>query len=156
MNPIATPNSPVNLQRMQDQLIRHEGLRLKPYHCSVGKLTIGVGRNLDDMGITEDEAMTMLDNDINRVVKVLLQHITTFDQLNEIRKRVLVDMGFNLGITRLMRFRRMLAALEIGDYDKAANEMLDSQWAKQVGVRASRLSRMMKTGEDLIESDSEL
>ena len=138
----------VNRQRLWEQLIQHEGLRLKPYHCSAKKLTIGVGRNLDDVGITEEEAMVLLGNDISRVITELDQNIPAFSSLNEIRKRVLVDMGFNLGISRLMKFRRMLAALETGNWSQAAVEMMDSRWARQVGSRAERLKLMMETGEE--------
>jgi lysozyme len=138
----------VNLQRLWEQLVHHEGLRLKPYRCSAGKLTIGVGRNLEDVGLTEEEALLLLGNDISRVITELDQNIPAFSSLDEIRKRVLVDMGFNLGINRLMKFRRMLAALEAGDWSQAAVEMMDSRWARQVGSRAERLKLMMETGED--------
>ena len=138
----------VNLQRLWEQLVHHEGLRLKPYRCSAGKLTIGVGRNLDDVGLTEEEALLLLGNDISRVITELDQNIPAFSSLDEIRKRVLVDMGFNLGISRLLKFRRMLAALEAGDWSQAAVEMMDSRWARQVGSRAERLKLMMETGED--------
>ena len=138
----------VNLQRLWEQLVHHEGLRLKPYRCSAGKLTIGVGRNLEDVGLTEEEALLLLGNDISRVITELDQNIPAFSNLDEIRKRVLVDMGFNLGISRLLKFRRMLAALEAGDWSQAAVEMMDSRWARQVGSRAERLKLMMETGED--------
>ena len=138
----------VNLQRMRDQLVRHEGLRLKPYRCSAGKLTIGVGRNIEDVGITEEEAMAMLSNDISRVIGELDRRVPAFANLNEVRRRVLIDMGFNLGIGRLMKFRRMLAALEAENYARAAVEMMDSRWARQVDNRAVRLKRMMETGEE--------
>ncbi|MBF0453690.1 MAG: lysozyme [Magnetococcales bacterium] len=136
----------INLQRLKEQLILHEGLRLKPYHCSANKLTIGVGRNLDDVGITEEEALFLLGNDIARVIPELDRNIPAFTDLDETRKRVLIDMGFNLGISRLLQFRRMLAALEQGDYQNASIEMMDSRWARQVGSRAERLKHMMKTG----------
>ena len=138
----------VNLQRLWEQLVHHEGLRLKPYRCSAGKLTIGVGRNLEDVGLTEEEALLLLGNDISRVITELDQNIPAFSSLDEIRKRVLVDMGFNLGISRLLKFHRMLAALEAGDWSQAAVEMMDSRWARQVGSRAERLKLMMETGED--------
>jgi lysozyme len=138
----------VNHQPLWEQLIRHEGLRLKPYRCSAGKLTIGIGRNIEDVGITEEEALVLLGNDISRVITELDRNIPTFSGLDEIRKRVLVDMCFNLGISRLMKFRRMLAALEAFDYAQAAVEMMDSRWAHQVGNRAKRLKHMMKTGEE--------
>jgi lysozyme len=138
----------INLHRLQKQLIRHEALRLKPYRCSAGKLTIGIGRNLDDVGITAEEAYFLLGNDISRVIAELDRNLPIFSSLDEIRKRVLIDMGFNLGISRLMKFRRMLAALEQSDFQKAAVEMMDSKWASQVGSRAERLKHMMNTGDE--------
>jgi len=131
-----------------DLLIKHEGLRLKPYRDTVGKLTIGVGRNLDDMGITEKEARFMLENDIVRIKKTLMQTFPWYPNLFKKRKDVVVNMVFNLGITRFKRFRKLIKAIQIQDYDRAAKEMLDSKWAKQVGRRASELARMMKTGEE--------
>ena len=56
------------VKRLKDMLIRHEGLKLKPYLCTAGKLTIGVGRNIQDRGITYQEAMMLLENDI-RLIK---------------------------------------------------------------------------------------
>ncbi|MGN7613921.1 glycoside hydrolase family protein [Magnetococcales bacterium HHB-1] len=137
----------INLERMKEQLSQHEGLRLKPYRCTAGKLTIGVGRNLDDNGISKAEALHLLGNDINRVISELNNSFHWFETLDEIRKRVLIDMAFNLGITTLRRFKRMLRAVEAGNYPLAAKEMLDSRWARQVGRRATKLSQMMSTGE---------
>ena len=138
----------VNNQPLWEQLLQHEGLLLKPYRCSAGKLTIGIGRNIEDVGITEEEAFVLLGNDISRVIAELDLNIPAFCNLDEIRKRVLVDMGFNLGIGRLKKFRRMLAALEAGDDAQAAVEMMDSRWARQVGSRAEKLKKMMETGEE--------
>ena len=131
-----------------DLLIKHEGLRLKPYRDTVGKLTIGVGRNLDDMGITRGEALYLLGNDINRVRLELIKIIKWFLTLNAVRQNVLIDMVFNLGITRFKRFKKLIAAIEVQDWDRAAKEMLDSKWAKQVGRRATELARMMRDGDD--------
>ena len=128
------------------ELIRDEGLRLRPYLDSVGKLTIGVGRNLDDVGISNAEALTMLANDVDLAIHELESRFTWFGDLSDARQRVLVNMCFNLGITRLLGFRNMLAAVELGDYYKAAHEMLDSKWARQVGDRAKRLATMMEQG----------
>lgn len=129
-----------------DQLLVHEGLRLHPYTDTVGKLTIGVGRNLTDRGITREEAMAMLAGDIDRCVAELYNALPWFAALDDVRKRVLVDMDFNMGLTRLLEFRQTLAAVEAGDYALAAERMLESMWARQVGERAHRLARMMKTG----------
>lgn len=135
-------------QKLIQQLRRHEGERLKPYRCTAGKLTIGVGRNLDDRGITAEESAYLLSNDIDRVWTELQARIPWVTGLSDVRQRVLLDMAFNLGTDGLMKFRNTLARVEAGNYQKAGEMMLDSLWAKQVGMRAQRLSRMMQTGTD--------
>lgn len=136
----------MDITYLKQQLARHEGSRLKPYRDSVGKLTIGTGRNLDDVGIFADEEDLMLTNDINRAVKVLNDHLDWANSLDQPRYFVLVNMTFNLGIGRLLGFHNMLTAVQSGDYQVAADEMMNSVWAKQVGVRALELSNQMKTG----------
>ena len=132
-----------------DLLIKHEGIELKPYKCSAGRYTIGIGRNLQDCGITAQEALFLLDNDIERVTKEL--EVLRFTQyLNEPRKIALLDMLFNIGFPRFLKFKRMIAALEEQDYDEAALQMLDSKWATQVGNRAIELSEMIRTGKCII------
>lgn len=134
-------------QTIIERLLRkHEGLRLSLYHCPAGKLTIGFGRNIEQNGISEDEALYLLRNDIDNAEIELTQNLDWFADLDEIRQVVLVDMHFNLGWPRLSRFKNMLAACEQGDYSTAADEMLDSLWAGQVGQRARTLARMMETG----------
>lgn len=129
-----------------DQLILHESLRLKPYTDSVGKITIGVGRNLSDNGLSHAEAMLLLDHDLDAAIRDCAT-FPWFPSLDPIRQRVLVDMAFNLGLTRLRGFRRMLRLIEEGDYVRAAHAMRNSAWARQVKTRADRLIRMMNTGE---------
>ena len=184
------------LQEVRPLIARHEGLRLTPYHCTGGKLTIGYGRNLDDVGISrseaeilrehdiqarrplvaghqglqlkpwpwgqgrvtigygrdlygvgisEAEAGILLDNDIQGVYRQL-QGRPWFDEQNPIRQQVLIDMGFNLGLPRLLHFKKMLTALLNQDHIEAARQMLDSRWAVQVGGRAERLAAMMRQG----------
>lgn len=130
------------------QLRLHEGERLKPYRCTAGKLTIGVGRNLEDRGITAAESAMLLGNDIDGHWRELVKALPWVTQLDEVRARVLLDMAFNLGLAGLLGFKNTLATIRAGDYGKTAALMLDSQWAKQVGGRAQRLSRMMSTGRD--------
>lgn len=130
------------------QLRLHEGERLKPYRDTVGKLTIGVGRNLDDRGLTRDESAMLLGNDIKAVETDLIRALPWVAQLDDVRQRVLLDMAFNLGVPGLLGFKRTLATIQAGDYEKAAAMMLDSKWAGQVGQRAERLSRMMFSGQD--------
>lgn len=132
---------------LEDQLIDHEGLELSLYKCTGDKWTIGVGRNLDDRGITEDEARYLLKNDIAIVEEELLRVKPSVADLDGVRQRVLVDMGFNLGLPILMKFQNMWAAIDDEDWIEAAEQMLDSRWAKQVGRRAVRLADAMRTGE---------
>jgi lysozyme len=136
-----------DMTSLEDQLIDHEGLELKPYQCTADKLTIGVGRNIEDRGITEDEARYLLKNDIKIVEDELLEKKPVVAGLDAVRQRVLVDMGFNLGIPTLMKFQNMWAAIEDEDFQTAADEAMDSRWAKQVGHRAERLCQAMATGE---------
>jgi lysozyme len=131
---------------LMQQLKRHEGVKYDLYLCTAGKQTIGVGRNLDDVGITDGEAMYLLGNDIERVGKELEARVSILPELSENRKIVLMNMTFNLGINRLLKFKNFFAALEDKDYQKAADEMLDSIWAKQVGSRANELANIMIVG----------
>lgn len=128
------------------QLHRDEGLRLKPYKDTVGKLTIGYGRNLDDVGITPEEADFLLEGDIQHAQWTLKQNLPWTEGLDDARLGVLVNMCFNMGIGGLLQFRNMLAACESGDYATAATEMESSAWATQVGARAHRLALQMSTG----------
>lgn len=132
---------------MIEKLLRlHEGLSSKPYRDTVGKLTIGVGRNLDDVGISKEEADMMLANDIARA-KSDLSELAPWDAgLDEVRQAVLIDMCFNLGKNGLSKFKRFLAAMQDGDWRRAAQEMRDSLWWAQVGSRAVRLERMVLDG----------
>ena len=140
-------NMKYDIDSLEDQLIDHEGLELKPYHCTADKLTIGVGRNIQDRGITEDEARYLLKNDIKIVEDELLTRQPVVARLDSVRQRVLVDMGFNLGLPILMKFQNMWAAIEDEDYHEAARQMMDSRWASQVGRRAERLAQAMSSGE---------
>lgn len=128
------------------QIRLHEGERLKPYRCTAGKLTIGVGRNLDDRGISREESAMLLDGDIRLLEIELFRALPWASALDDVRQRVLLDMAFNLGLPGLLQFKRTLEAIRTGQYQQAATMMLDSLWARQVGQRAERLSRMMATG----------
>ena len=129
-----------------DQLIRHEGLMLKPYRDSMGILTIGVGRNLDDVGITRDEAIMMLNHDIDTARADLARVFPWTQNLDPVRLDALTNMVFNLGIGRLRGFARMLLALQAGDWNEAAQQALDSKWAVQVGNRSKELAQQFITG----------
>lgn len=128
------------------ELKRDEGVRLKPYTDTVGKLTIGVGRNLTDVGISDDECTALLQNDIDKVLSQLDRSLPWWRKLDPVRQRVLVNMAFNMGMTGLLTFKNTLAAVQSGSYAAAAAGMLASKWATQVGARAERLADMMRTG----------
>jgi len=150
------------MNRTQDQLVRHEGLRLKPYRCTAGKLTIGIGRNLDDRGISHREAYAMLERDIQDCEQWLIDEIPeVYNNLDEVRQSVLLNMCISipqsrfaplrepcyLGIKGLLGFKNTLAFIGAGDWERSANGMLASKWAKQVGLRAIELSELMRKGE---------
>ena len=138
----------MNMDALLEQLVEHEGLRLKPYRCTAGKLTIGCGRNLDDRGISKDEALYLLRNDIKKCINDAEAVIGSqvWEGLSEARKRVLVDMRFNLGAGGIRTFKNTLQAIREGRYDDASRGMLNSKWARQVGRRAKTLARMMLGG----------
>lgn len=129
-----------------EQLTRDEALRLHPYKDSVGKLTIGVGRNLDDVGISAEEAQVLLQNDVSSAKSKLTQTLPWTGSLDDARFGVLLNMTFNMGIVGLLGFKNMLVLVQSGDYAGAAQEMLNSRWADQVGSRAYRLSIQMESG----------
>ena len=130
-----------------ERLIRlNEGLRLKPYRDSVSKLTIGVGRNLDDVGISEGEAEVLLQNDIARSRRELDNIAPWASALDEVRYGVLLDMCFNLGASGLAKFKRFLSAMKNEDWNIAAVELRNSKWWYQVGNRGPRLEKMVLTG----------
>lgn len=136
-----------------NQLILHEGLRLKPYQCTAGKTTIGIGRNLDDVGITEDEAMLMLHNDMVNTVREIVGVYPAFGDDLPARQVALIDFVFNLGITRARKFKKFWAALNCGDFQAASKELLTnsagdapSKYAQDVGQRAWRVANQIRTG----------
>lgn len=132
---------------LKDQLIEDEGLRLFPYTDTTGNITIGVGRNLSVDGISEDEAMILLEDDIEKVRSQVNQRWPWVDHLNAPRQAVLYNMAFNMGIGGLETFTHFLGYAKAGMWLKASKAMIDSLWAKQVGERAVRLAEQMKTGE---------
>lgn len=127
------------------QLKRDEGFSGVPYQCTAGKISIGYGRNLEQNPITEAEAEFMLFNDIRRAEQQA-KKLAYYQDLSANRKAVIINMVFNLGFSGVCRFRKMEAALLEHDYATAAEEMLNSKWARQVGDRADRLAEQMRSG----------
>lgn len=139
--------TPEDYGLLRSQIMRDEGLRLKPYTDSVGRLSIGYGRNLTDVGISQVEAANLLDHDLTRAVADLQVAFPFVTELDSTRFVVLAAMAFNLGIGRLSKFVKMWAAIRRGDFETAATEMLVSAWSEQVGARATRLAESMRSGE---------
>lgn len=133
-------------ESLESMLIRHEGMRLKAYLDTRGVLTIGCGRNLDDVGISEGEAIYLLRNDIERVQVQAATNFSWYSSLSPARQNAVLDMCFNLGVDGFKKFTRMIAAIEAADWDRAASEMQASDWAAQVKGRAVELAAMMRTG----------
>lgn len=136
----------MNLDDFRSHLRWAEGVKNYPYRCSAGKLTIGVGRNLDDVGISDEEIDFLLTSDIMRVAKDCARLDYWLDT-DPVRQLVVADMVFNLGFPGFLRFKKFNAALAIKDYTLAAHEMMDSKWYRQVGRRAEKLREAMITGE---------
>jgi lysozyme len=134
------------IRTVEDLIKRHEGLRLWPYEDTVGKVTIGYGRNLTDVGISLEEAEAFMARDVATATRDA-ETFPWYADLDPVRQAVIVDLCFNLGLTRLRGFRRTLAALSMGDYTLAATELLDSTYAKQVTSRAHRNAQMLASGE---------
>lgn len=122
-----------------EALKHHEGFRSKPYQCTSGVWTIGYGFTY----LTRDESDVVL---YMRVKQIKQQLASSIHNLSMARQDVIVNMAFNLGINGLMNFKKMWAAIHRKDFDRAADEMLDSKWASQVGERAKSLSEQMRTG----------
>ena len=138
----------------EELIKRHEGLRLRPYRDSVGILTVGYGHNLTDHyeplpdgPITVQEAEEIFQRDYRAAMMACMRIVPNFSTLDEVRRAVVLDMAFNLGEAKLASFKRFLGALAMREWRQAAREMIDSRWAGQVGIRATRLVFMVLTGE---------
>ena len=128
---------------VKEMLIRHEGTMCTLYQCTEDKWTIGVGRNLTDRGITEEEAMYLLDNDIKRVMNQLDEYWTVWRSFPKKGQMVCLDMCFQMGIQGFMGFRRTRALMEMGMWLEASEELLDSKYAIQTANRANYNSRQL-------------
>jgi len=138
-------------EALRAQLVRHEGLRLSAYQDSIGYWTIGVGRMIDARmggGLSPDEAMMLLDHDIDSCIADLDERFSWFERLDAIRQRALVDLRFNLGPHGLLGFAKFIAAMGRGDFATAAHELADSRWYRQVGTRGPTLVEMVRTGQE--------
>ncbi len=136
----------LDISLLKQDLTRDEGVRLKPYKDSVGRLTIGCGRNLDDVGISPAEANLLLMNDISNVIQTLDRAFPWWANMSEPRQLALANLTFNMGFSKLLGFKKMLDALKAGDFSEASKQLLDSEYAKQVGDRAQRIAVLLENG----------
>ena len=153
---------------LKDMLIRHEGqVKVKANHVPyddktgarldqndtlIGKLTLGIGRNLTDRGITDDEAMYLLTNDIELVRNELNVALPWWNKENEARCAVMISLGFNLGVPKLLTFKTTLGLWEAGKHTEAADRLMTLPWATQVGKRATELTDMLRSGKWKIDA----
>lgn len=137
-------------EKLFEQLHMHEGIKTKLYKDTAvpPRWTIGVGRNLSDVGLSQDEIDYLLNNDVKNVVSQLDRNFPWWSNLSDVRQRVMIDMCFNMGIKTLMTFKNTLKAIKDSNWQAAGMNMRTSLWAKEVGARATRLALMMETGSD--------
>ena len=163
----------MNKELLEQELIRDEGIRLRPYKDSLGIWSVAIGRNLEDKGLTRNELSSLgLNINLNKVqvISVLLERgltkqeclmllsndiddawddLTTalpwIEQKPEVVQRVLTNLCFNIGLSRLLGFKKTLAHIKADRYLEASQEMLNSRWASQVHDRALRLSNLIKS-----------
>lgn len=135
---------------MNDGLIKalkkHEGYRKFPYKCTAGKITIGIGRNLDDVGISEAEAEILLSSDICKATLNISKIFLGFDGFSVNRQIALIDMMFNLGKSKFLGFKKMIMAIKNNDWEEAASQAMYSKWHSQVGNRAIEIESLLKNG----------
>ncbi|MDN7937454.1 glycoside hydrolase family protein [Burkholderia multivorans] len=131
--------------KLKAELTVDEGRRARIYVDTVGKVSGGIGRNLTDKGFRDNEIDLMYQNDVAETEAWLDRNLTWWRSLDPVRQRVMMNMAFNMQ-GRLLTFVNTLAAIQRGDYAAAADGMLNSLWARQVGARATRLAAMMRSG----------
>lgn len=141
----------MNYQDAMQMTKSFEGLRLKPYRCTAGKLTIGYGRNLDDVGISKEEAEMLFEHDYNNAITnlkaLLVSNGIKIEDVSQNAIFALTDMMFNLGYTRMSQFKNLLSELKKGSYEGVAREMKNSKWATQVGNRSKKLIDLVLTAQ---------
>ena len=137
------------MERLVKMLKLHEGVRNHVYVCTAGYETIGVGRNISEsgLGLTDEEINILLMNDIERVKQELTASYFWFADLDDVRQAAMIDICFNLGLSRLRGFVKAITAMSRQQWDVAADEFMDSRWSEQVGQRAITVTNMIRTGD---------
>jgi lysozyme len=140
------------MSKLVEQLKRHEGIRTHAYQCTANMTTVGVGRNIDEdggLGLSIDEIEFLLENDIRRCKQELIA-LPWFPEIDSVRQDALINMCFNLGGTRLSKFKNMLAACRKHDWNEMARQMEDSRWFGQVGRRSKELQDLVLQQNDSV------
>lgn len=130
---------------LAERIELHEGRRNRPYRCSEGKLTVGVGRNMDSVPFSDDEIDLMLENDIKRA-RAGAETFLAYQSINEVRRGVITEMVFQMGVAGVGKFKKFLDAAYLHEWHTAHNEMLDSKWARQTTKRANKLAEIFRDG----------
>ena len=136
------------IDEVTKSLRQEEGWSQTVYQCSEGHWTLGYGRNVDPhtgIGISREEGELMLANDVRRTIEELENAFPQFGDLDQQRTAVLIELGFQLGTPTLRKFTNMLGGLWAGDNDRAADELLDSRYARQVPARARRYAERLRS-----------
>lgn len=134
-----------DFDKLSDLIKKHEGVYSKVYKDTKGIETIGVGRNLRDVGLRDIEIEFLLANDLAEVIQFLVKNYDWFNELSDLRQSALIDLCFCVGKKGYSKFKNMNAALKNKDFELAAKEILDSLFAKQTGIRAKELAQMLST-----------
>jgi len=136
----------MSYDKLIETLRRHEGVEHTVYEDTMGIKTIGVGRNLESVGLSDEEIDMLLINDIERTKGLMDTYLPWWSKLDEIRQEALINFVFNVGIGTAQKFKNAMKQLEAGNYEESADEFLDSAWAKQVKGRAIEVTDMIRTG----------
>jgi lysozyme len=134
---------------LKKHLIQDEGLKAFPYVDTAGKTTIGIGRNLTDVGLSTTEIAFLYNSDVIRAITNLTLKLPWWRNLDNIRQIVMVNLCFNMGIATLLTFTTFLQLMQAMNYQAAATDLAGTAWHKQVGQRAIRLETMLRTGQDV-------
>lgn len=136
----------MNYDQLRKMLIKHEDRRTHPYECTAGKQTIGVGHNLTDNGLPDDIIDILFERDIAGSMQTCTAIFQTWRLIPDMKQVVLADMAFQLGHRRLIKFKKMIKAVNESNWEEAANEMLDSKWARDdTPDRANELAAIMRS-----------
>ena len=131
------------LEKVIKDVMKFEGLALKPYKCPGGRITIGYGRNLEDNGISKKEAELMVYNDLNNFIMELDRKVNFWKSQPVPVRIVLLQMAFQLGTQGLLNFKKFLDALKDNNYPEAKIQMLNSRWATQTPKRVADLTKYL-------------